>query len=333
MIREIINHHNILSKRNVIGYSSTLKARIKEGKEIPGTRVIRIYVSRKEPKEALSLRDLIPLKLSYRGAEYETDVVEKPMPRALTDKTSRVRPVPLGVSVANYRVTAGSLGMLFRRNREILAGSNAHVLTDDPSRSPDQIVERRICQPGPYHDQAGRDSNIVGYYMWHKRIEPKGSSTCRISHAITGALNLTAKLLHRSTRFQAYSTPANHIDFAVYRPTCTHTLEVADGTLSNEPFIGLLFAGSSEDGVICKSRYIEMEGYTPLVQPAEVHDGDTVAGSSFWCSFKTKVTDESANIEVNYGGYTAWFEDVIMVQNRDNVIRGGWSGSGWRLIK
>jgi len=57
-----------------------------------------------------------------------------------------------------------------------------------------------------------------------------------------------------------------------------------------------------------------------------------VKGCSFWCSYQTRVTDPRAAVTVSYGSFRAYFEDVIMVHN-EGVIKGGWSGSGWRLIE
>jgi len=62
----------IKNKKNVIGYSESLKKRIKNGKEIDGTIVMRIYVSKKEPIENMRADDIIPHIIEG----IETDVVE-----------------------------------------------------------------------------------------------------------------------------------------------------------------------------------------------------------------------------------------------------------------
>ncbi len=62
----------IKGKKNVVGYSQTPKKRIKGGREVEGTKVIRVYVSKKEPVECLDPEDVIPRTIGG----VETDVVE-----------------------------------------------------------------------------------------------------------------------------------------------------------------------------------------------------------------------------------------------------------------
>jgi hypothetical protein len=328
-IKELILKYDLLKKKNVIGYSLTLKPKIKNGQIIPDRLCIRIYVKKKEPMETLMIKDIIPEVLG----DIETDVVEIGEIKALSvDKTKRIRPVPLGVSVGNFNITAGSLGMLYKdKDGNILAGSNAHVLTEFPEKNPEEQTEKRILQPGAYHGGQNLD-NIVGTYYWHKRVVPLGESNCPIGKSLASFFNIFIKILGRNGRFKYLADFNNNIDFALYKPEVDHILDVADGSLTNEPFIGHLFAGSDTQGIICKVKYIISEGYDPMVEPAEVKTGDIVRGCSFWCNYQTEVTDESAAVQVSYGNFIAMFSDVIIVKN-DNIIKGGWSGSGFRLIK
>ena len=331
-IKDIVEKYQILQYPNVVGYSSTLKPKIVKGKETE-TLAIRIYVSKKLPLEQLKLEEVVPqFLMGNNGHLYETDIVEVGEIEALSvNKTKKIRPVPLGVSIGNWSITTGSLGCLYRYRGSILAGTNAHVITDSPEKNPKEVVEKRILQPGPYHGGLTED-NLVGYYFWHKKIYAVGESDCRLANGVCACLNFLAKLFRRKGRFSYYAVVPNNIDFGVYRPTVEHIGETADGSLKDEPFIGHIFAGSPAVGVICKAKYIVKEGFIPIFRVAEPSVGDTVAGSSFWCSFKTKVLDDSANVRVGYGSFTAYFEDTILVKN-DGTIKGGWSGSGWRLIK
>ena len=325
----------IKKKANVVGYSKTIKNKIINGKvtDIP---CIRIYVRRKiKPKKYLLPKDIIPATIEG----IYTDVVEIGELRAppdgfemiSTSKTDKFRPVKLGVSVGHWDITAGSLGMLYRYKGVEYAGSNAHVLTPNPSLPVEKITEKRILQPGAYHGGKNPD-NVVGEYAWHKRIVPIGESNCKIGQSICRTMNKLLAILGRRGRFHYITQVTNNIDFAVYEPTVPHSIEVADKSLSDEPFIGHLFAGSEKVGIICKVKYIIEEGFYPLVEPTEVKDGDIVKGCSFWCNYQTIILDESAVTTVSYGDFIAEFEDVIMVKN-DKVIRGGWSGSGWRKIE
>ena len=112
-------------------------------------------------------------------------------------------------------------------------------------------------------------------------------------------------------------------------PSVEYIDKYADGSIPDDaPFIGLLFAGSDQAGIICKEKYIRQAGYMPLRHTAEVVAGDTVRGCSFWCNYTTSVIDESAEVLVGYGDFQARFTDQYIVQNNGS-IKGGWSGSGW----
>mgnify|MGYP000624975714 CR=1 FL=1 len=333
-IYRLIKQYRILEKKNVVGYSNKIRLKIVKG-EITDIPCIRIYVSKKVPVHCLRKEDIIP---SHLG-DIQTDIVEigtvTAPPNNLTpistSKTKKFRPVKLGVSIGHWDITAGSLGMLYSLGKEILAGSNAHVLTPDPALYPKEIKEKRILQPGAYHGGQNPE-NVVGLYYYHERIIPIGESKCKLANGIVWTLNKIAKILGRKGKFKYEVVEPNHIDFGVYSITVPHELEVADGSLSDEPFIGHLFAGSSRVGVICKVKYIIEQGFYPLIRPTDVNVGDRVKGCSFWCNYETEVIDESASLKVNYGNYLAYFEDVILVANQ-NVIRGGWSGSGFRKIE
>lgn len=327
----------VKDKKNVIGISRTLKKKIRKGKEIE-KEAIRIYVFQKEHPSVLSAKDLIPEKIFG----VPTDVIQIKKPVALSvDKTKAFRPVELGVSVGNWAITAGSLGMLYKVKAgnkiglpegKIVAGTNAHVGTPDPSQSVDQVPEKRILQPGAYHG-GQTEANIVGQYIWHQQIFPDiAPATCPIGNGVASILNSIAKLFGRRTRLQAIIAGINNIDFAIYEPSIEHNMIIADGSLTDEPFIGHLFAGSTDNGIICKAKYIVDLGLEPLVLVTEVATGAKVKGCSFWCNYETTVFDDSAQILVGYGNFDALFDDIIIINN-DGTVKGGWSGSGFRLIK
>lgn len=317
----------------MIGYSNVPRQKIVNAIEA-GEMSIRFYVTKKYPKSELNAKDLIPDEIDG----IKTDVVEIGDVKILqVDKTARFRPVELGVSVGNWNITAGSLGMLYTTpDGKMVAGSNAHVISPDPMLDPSEITEKRILQPGAYHGGQVED-NVVGKYLWHKKIiSDSGNgngngSWCPIANLFIKIVNLFLCLFERRGRVQYVAQSNNVIDFAVYTPTQEHINKVADDSLTDEPFIGHLFAGSDEVGVICKVSHIIEEGYTPLVTPASVKAGDIVKGCSFWCNYQTTVTDDSATIIVDYDGPQATFDDTIIVEN-DGTIKGGWSGSGWRKL-
>jgi len=329
-----IPKEELMKYPNVIGVSNKLQNKIVKGKTIH-TLAIRVYVIKKVPLKYLRKEDVIPKTI--KGIP--TDVVEIGRVTAppnkedfllSTSKTKRIRPVKLGISIGHWDITAGSLGMIYKRKGELLIGSNAHVLTPEPSLYPKNVREKRILQPGSYH--GGRKiENVVGLYEWHKRIRPLYNKDCIISKALVKTLNFVSRMFGKKTRFETLTLEPNYLDFAVYYPIVDHEKKTFDESVSNEPFIGHLFAGSKRIGVICKVDYIMKEGFCPVFEPATVKEEDVVLGSSFWCSYKTMVTDSSASVIVDYDSYKAMFDDVIFVKN-DGVIRGGWSGTGFRKI-
>ena len=319
-------HKQLKEKRGYIGHSNTLLPVIEKGKETE-QRGIRVYVKRKLPLDYVSKKDLIPRYYN----ETRLDVVEIGEVNALVDKTAKTRPVSIGVSVGHWDITAGSLGIFpVYKEDKILVSSNAHVLCPDASLSPEQVKERRILQPGAYHGKQNPD-NVVGEYYWHKQIVPMDKG-CPIGNFVVEMLNFLAKLFGSSTKLSLSRDNVNHIDFAVYEPSVEHIAKIADSSFDEDlPFIGLLFAGSEQVGVICKAEYMVKEGYSFAVPIKKVTEKDEVIGCSFWCNYKTVVTDPSATIQVNYGQFNAQFDDVILVKN-ESVIKGGWSGTGFRYL-
>jgi len=322
---------NIYRYPNVKGFSHRLHKKITAGRVVD-VDCIRIYVEKKVPLELLREDDVIPASIDG----IPTDIVEAGFPEALgVDKTRSFRPVIMGISVGNKKITAGTIGALFEKKGEIYVGSNAHVLTPDPSKPPSKIREKRILQPGPYHirQQGGNvddPSYIVGEYVWHQRVVPLyEESTCPIAKGIAQIYNSVAKLLGAKTRLTPIVDEYNVLDYAVYRPTVEHEMKYPDIEVDGAKFIGLLFAGSKYLGIVCKAKYIEECGYYVVDHDSyEPQLFDPVYGTSFWCHYETKVVDDSAEIEVSYGRFVAKFQDVIFLDNKD-VIRGGWSGSAW----
>jgi len=318
-------YKKLRGKRGFVGFSRVEQPVLAKGVET-GETGIRVYVRKKLPENLLREQDIIPSE--FKGKK--VDVVEVGDVMALdVDKTKEFRPVEIGVSVGHINITACSLGFYpIYKDGVVLVGGNAHCYTPDASLSPEQIREKRIVQPGRYHD---KNSGIVGEYFWHERVVPVDEG-CPIGKAVASVLNFLAKLVGSGTRLTLERDNVNHIDFAVYVPTVEHINKIADDSIDESaPMVGFLFAGSDQVGVICKARYIVEKGFTFNVPVVEVHNGDKVKGTSFWCNYETTVTDESAFIQVSYGNFTALFDDVILVKN-EGVIRGGWSGSGWRKV-
>ena len=324
---------NIWKYPNVKGFSRSFKRKIVGGEETE-IECVRIYVSKKLPRSHLLDEEVIPLTIE----DIPTDVVEKGVPKALgLDKTDLFRPVIMGVSVGNKAITAGTIGALFKKGGEIYVGSNAHVLTPNPSKPPEKVRPREILQPGPYHiREKGWNVNdpkfVVGRYVWHERIKPVYEpSNCGVASLLAKTYNSLAKLFGRRTRLVSLVEEYNVIDFSVYEPIEEHRYEYPDIDVEGAKFIGLLFAGSKYLGIVCKEKYIREAGYEVVDHESyEPKLFDKVYGTSFWCHYETVVEDDSAEVEVSYGDFTARFRDVIFLRNEPaGTIRGGWSGSAW----
>lgn len=311
----------ILAKRNVVGMSKKLKPKIKEGK-VTDEMSVRVYVSKKLPKDQILDEDLIPERIEG----VKTDVVEIGEVKALpaddseedddsVDPTGRFRPVKFGVSVGNIKITAGTLGWLFEKDGERYFGSNAHVFTPDASMTVEKVMETetRIIQPGSY--DKGTADDLIARYVWHERVRPSiDQSDCSLSNAIVAGLNFMSKLLRRKTMFLAAATYHNYIDFAVAKPLEAYEAEIINMPAFSGKFVGLLFAGSNRSTIVCKGRYIAERGYHPYkAEVVEVKDGDVMCKSGRTTKYtEFSVVDDSAVITVSYGDFEAVFDDVIV---------------------
>ena len=316
-------------KANVVGYSLKPQPRIRNGKTLPEL-CFRVYVSRKLPAKELRATDVIPREIGG----VPVDVVEVGEVRALgytikegkPEKTRRFRPVIFGVSIGHVQVTAGTNGFLFADKKgNQYFGSNAHVLTPDPSKEPDRILVKDIVQPGPY--DGGTLADKVAEYVWHRRIVPVGGgSGCPVARVWAGIYNSLAKALGARTRLVPVIAEPNRVDFAVASPKTEFLIRFPDFDFTGHKFVGLGFAGSDVASLVCKAGHIADEGYYPVgAGTAEVREGDVVMKTGRTsCFTKAKVIDASAAMKVGYGSFTAWFEDVVLTEK---LLEPGDSGS------
>ena len=107
---------------------------------LTGQMAVRVYVAAKEGTDAVATAAMVPE--SVNGVP--TDVVLTGEFEAQPHK-GRYRPAPGGVSVAHFKVTAGTLGCLVRKGRLLYILSNNHVLANSNNAS----AGDPIVQPGP----------------------------------------------------------------------------------------------------------------------------------------------------------------------------------------
>lgn len=117
--------------KNVHGFSGIIWQREKGGKLIPGTRVIRIYVTKKESISSLSKKDIVPRVLSLGNDLIETDIVVKPRMKYMDQleikddpavHRKKFRPYLAGVSCTSIKSTACTLNWYARKVKRRTVG-------------------------------------------------------------------------------------------------------------------------------------------------------------------------------------------------------------------
>jgi len=158
----------LLKRENVVGFSEVLQPRIKNGRIIPTTNVVRIYVSTKITDEEGIRRleasgNLIPKSLltPTKDSEIGVDVVEIGVIKALSsDPKKRYRPLVAGISAMHKDGTACTLGLKFKDNESgvILEAQNNHCCAlENKAKIGDEIL-----QPSPY-DGGSLENDVVGH--------------------------------------------------------------------------------------------------------------------------------------------------------------------------
>jgi len=213
-IARVVDRHKelVLSKPNVVGVG--VGFREVRGRTTDEMCVVAL-VRQKIPKAGLAPEALVPRKLEG----VSTDVMQVGTLSALASRTERQRPVPGGVSVGHYKVTAGTLGGVVRDRstgaRLIL--SNNHVLANSNDARPGDPV----LQPGPVDGgRVARD--MIAELDRFKPIEfSTGPATCGWVQSFAKVGNVVGELLkskHRIKAFQSDPEASNRIDAALARP-------------------------------------------------------------------------------------------------------------------
>jgi len=159
---------------NVTGFSQDLKPRIRKGKEAPREQVVRVYVARKLPREALTDAQLIPGKIEG----VPTDVVEigelKTMDLTaqsgpgLDAYAGKIRPVTAGWSCGNEKSqSAGTIGCIVSVGSWEGILSNNHVLARCSNIEGHKASRwEGILQPGVFDGGKFPDDFIAFLYKW-----------------------------------------------------------------------------------------------------------------------------------------------------------------------
>jgi S1-C subfamily serine protease len=278
----------LLKKKNVI--------LVYTGKKVVGgvetERVsIRVGVTQKVPLAQLAKRDVVPKRI--KGME--TDVFQTEEIKALVvglevDRKSRIRPAPGGCSYGHPQITAGTLGMVVKKDGNQYILSNNHVLAN----SNEANLGDQTWQPGKY--DGGTQADSIAHLAAFVPIQFVDESTCPIANAIVKGFNALAGFLKRKTRLlNPVSSLVNKVDCAISRP-------LLDEDISQE----ILEIGKPVGfGEAKLGDKVKKSGRT-----TGVTEGDVIA------------TDGAVN--VSYGEKVAVFEDQIVTSA---MSEGGDSGS------
>ena len=202
----------LLAKPNVVGLGIGLKTvRGRRGERLCLAALVRCKV----PRAALDPEALIPDQIEG----VPTDVIEVGEVRALSARTTRLRPAPGGVSLGHVLVMAGTLGCVVRdrASGDALILSNNHVLADANQASPGDA----ILQPGAIdggHDPADVIAALERFSVIQFAREP---ATCPVARGLVQLVNTLAAWTGFNHRLEAWREDPlaiNRIDAAVARP-------------------------------------------------------------------------------------------------------------------
>lgn len=137
----------LLKYPNVVGFSNIAQPRIRKGKVIEYEKVLRVYVTKKLPKEMLKPSEVIPSE--FYGVK--TDVVKIGKIRKVQGYRDRYRPIPCGVSTSRAdENAAGTIGWwVIDANFNLYLISNNHVWAkENQGVQGDPLVQPGILDGG-----------------------------------------------------------------------------------------------------------------------------------------------------------------------------------------
>ncbi|MGD0621369.1 MAG: hypothetical protein ABSA82_02740 [Thermacetogeniaceae bacterium] len=198
---------------NVIGMGIGYK---KRGRQYTDEPAVIFFVDKKVPVEALGIDDIIPRRIAGKP----TDVIEVGEIRLL-GRTEKRRPAVPGVSIAHYKVTAGTFGAVVkdRKTDELLILSNNHVLAnatdghDGKSRIGDPVYQPGSYDGGTGDDMIGNLVRFVPFSRYNRDVD------CKLASMGIRAANAMIKTVrpHYNLRLESLGS-TNLVDCALARP-------------------------------------------------------------------------------------------------------------------
>src|SRR2546422_4592264 len=279
---------DIFARANVVGIA--IGNKMIRGRETD-ERCIVVFVEAKRPEGQLRHRDVVPKAFG----SIRTDIVETGRFHALRseqaldlERTKRIRPAPGGVSIGHVQITAGTLGVLARRNGRPVILSNNHVLANqNAGRVGDPILQPGPADGGRLQDTIARLVDFVPIQFKEREPGPVARFLARLFGPLLRAAGWGLKRLP--------SGHSNLVDAAVAEPIATPP------RAPGPPGLGC-GRGPEEPGIRVRGR----------------QSGRTTGGTG------GRITAIDAVVEVDYGGPTAIFREQIV---SDLLSKGGDSGS------
>jgi len=191
-----------------------------------------ITVTQKVSLSELASEDVVPTKFK----SLVTDVVEDKMAKFLKARTEDWRPAPGGVSIAHYKVTAGTLSCIVHKDRQPMILSNNHILANlNDCKIGDIILQRAKADGG----EVGKQD--IAFLHSFIPVTSGGVSFCPFARGLVKVCNFLSKLLGRNTRLVALSeSEPNIVDCALAKPKRVNDvdetiLEIGEITGEGEP--------------------------------------------------------------------------------------------------
>ncbi|MFC2055529.1 hypothetical protein ACFLV7_14715 [Chloroflexota bacterium] len=280
----------ILAKPNVVGVGIGYKNAVDQ--KTSELSVIAL-VREKIPAAGLPTGALVPREVEG----VRTDVMQVGDIRSLQARSDRWRPVPGGVSIGHYKITAGTFGTVVRdkkTGRQLIL-SNNHVMANSNEGDPGDP----ILQPGTIDGGKVESDTIANLERFCPIQFGESPPTCSMATFYAQFGNAAARLLgsgHKVQVMKTDPTATNLVDAAVASP-------IDDDIISND----ILDIG-------------EITGITQAALSMPVRKSGRTTGLM---SGQILVLDTTINVE--YGsGRNATFEGQILTSP---ISKGGDSGS------
>ena len=280
---------------NIVGYSKSPKARIENGKEVPDTKVIRVYVSKKLKKAELRSNEVVPRYIANGTEIYETDVIEIGEIKALSccgpdedeitaeadisdGRRYRHRPLAIGPSAMGVweGATACTLGG-FARNKKPGEEEFIGILANNHcgARENKAVKGTPYIQPSPM-DGGSMPADLVGR-LWRYVSLGFKSNTCPYRNAAKQAWRALAGIDSESI--------TNRVDISLIK---------------------------LEDGI---DYNLDLHGHGPSLGKRDAVDGDLVEkfGRTTGYTGNGEVIDVDWSGMVAYGRGKIMFDDCVLV--------------------